>query len=112
MGGNSFVKGGSSPKSYPQLPPTASGRCWAASDGLRQFAELGPDGSRRYRTLSVVGLADGVGFEPTDPVKGRRISSPVHSTALPPIRVLHRVRFHARAPSQPRINSPLRTAPV
>src|SRR6266550_8513386 len=31
-------------------------------------------------------LADGVGFEPTEDLRPRRISSPVHSTALPPIR--------------------------
>ena len=31
-------------------------------------------------------MADGVGFEPTDRLHDRRISSPVHSTALPPIR--------------------------
>ena len=35
------------------------------------------------RTLK--SLADGVGFEPTDRLHDRRISSPVHSTALPPI---------------------------
>src|SRR5690348_18247542 len=31
------------------------------------------------------GLADGVGFEPTNRLHDCRISSPVHSTALPPI---------------------------
>ena len=31
-------------------------------------------------------LADGVGFEPTKGLHPCRISSPVHSTALPPIR--------------------------
>lgn len=30
-------------------------------------------------------LADGVGFEPTGPVKARRFSRPVHSTTLPPV---------------------------
>ena len=32
-------------------------------------------------------LADGVGFEPTNRLRDCRISSPVHSTALPPILV-------------------------
>jgi hypothetical protein len=33
-------------------------------------------------------LADGVGFEPTNRLHDCRISSPVHSTALPPIPVV------------------------
>ena len=37
-------------------------------------------------TLLDADLADGVGFEPTEDLRPRRISSPVHSTALPPIR--------------------------
>src|SRR5947208_2366074 len=36
--------------------------------------------------LPALVLADGVGFEPTEDLRPRRISSPVHSTALPPIR--------------------------
>jgi hypothetical protein len=32
-------------------------------------------------------LAERVGFEPTNPVKGLRFSRPVHSTALPPLRI-------------------------
>ena len=35
--------------------------------------------------MLVATLADGVGFEPTKGLHPRRISSPVHSTALPPI---------------------------
>ena len=31
-------------------------------------------------------MADGVGFEPTEPLQARWFSRPVHSTALPPIR--------------------------
>ncbi len=31
-------------------------------------------------------LADGVGFEPTEPLQARWFSRPVHSTALPPVR--------------------------
>src|SRR5688572_32312204 len=31
-------------------------------------------------------VAEGVGFEPTSPVRGCRFSRPVHSTALPPLR--------------------------
>ena len=41
-------------------------------------------------------LADGVGFEPTEDLRPRRISSPVHSTALPPIPSLSVCKF-ARA---------------
>jgi hypothetical protein len=38
-------------------------------------------------------LADGVGFEPTEDLRPRRISSPVHSTALPPIHIdLHGIQ--------------------
>ncbi len=37
------------------------------------------------RNVLAFGLADGVGFEPTNRLRDRRISSPVHSTALPPI---------------------------
>src|SRR5689334_22849723 len=33
--------------------------------------------------------ADGVGFEPTSRLRDRWISSPVHSTALPPILAVH-----------------------
>src|SRR5437899_130332 len=39
---------------------------------------------RRDTTKSGL-LADGVGFEPTKDLRPCRISSPVHSTALPPI---------------------------
>jgi hypothetical protein len=41
-------------------------------------------------------LAERVGFEPTVPVRGRRFSRPVHSTALPPLRVRLRRRAIAR----------------
>src|SRR5687768_13443864 len=33
-----------------------------------------------------IDLAERVGFEPTGPVRDRRFSRPVHSTALPPLR--------------------------
>ena len=39
-------------------------------------------------------MAERVGFEPTVPVRGRRFSRPVHSTALPPLR---RIRARAEA---------------
>ena len=35
-------------------------------------------------------MAEGVGFEPTVPLRGLRFSRPVHSTALPPFHVLAR----------------------
>lgn len=36
-----------------------------------------------------VTLAEGVGFEPTDPVRGRRLSKTVGSATPPPFRKLH-----------------------
>jgi hypothetical protein len=45
-------------------------------------------------------LADGVGFEPTKDLRPCRISSPVHSTALPPIH-----RFLTRRASEGRARS-------
>lgn len=37
-------------------------------------------------------MADGVGFEPTGPVKARRFSKPVQSTTLPPVQGGRRMR--------------------
>ena len=53
----------------------------------------------RYRDA----LADGVGFEPTDRLHDRRISSPVHSTALPPIHLAMSTDLYLLVPSQPRV---------
>jgi hypothetical protein len=70
-------------------------KCARATDGVQCFLTtlfLGrvQDQDWRFKMASTVGvtihLADGVGFEPTDRLHDRRISSPVHSTALPPIR--------------------------
>jgi hypothetical protein len=38
-------------------------------------------------------LAERVGFEPTVPVRGRRFSRPVHSTALPPLLLLQSTSY-------------------
>ena len=40
-------------------------------------------------------MADRVGFEPTEGLHPRRFSRPLHSTALPPVRVLRAVRWQA-----------------
>ena len=42
--------------------------------------------------LRIQSLADGVGFEPTNRLHDCRISSPVHSTALPPILLFARLK--------------------
>jgi hypothetical protein len=43
------------------------------------------------KILSMFKMADGVGFEPTMGFHPCRFSRPVHSTALPPIRVGNRI---------------------
>src|SRR6185503_7098616 len=46
-----------------------------------------PNALRRLvrKDAATLSVADGVGFEPTNRLHDCRISSPVHSTALPPI---------------------------
>ena len=60
----------------PLVPRSAQSCCPGLRCGLLPMSPV--------RTIRL--LADGVGFEPTDRLHDRRISSPVHSTALPPIR--------------------------
>src|SRR4029453_16135841 len=57
---------------------------------IRRFRSEHCPVARTCGPLLKVSLADGVGFEPTKDLRPCRISSPVHSTALPPIRTIGR----------------------
>jgi predicted transcriptional regulator len=65
-----------------------TGSSWTFRSPLPE-CELSDDrvatSSDRALRRSAVSVADGVGFEPTNRLHDCRISSPVHSTALPPI---------------------------
>ena len=61
--------------------------CRAAKpDSSHGFPDCDPVAMTRAPRTGRVILAERVGFEPTIPLRGRRFSRPVHSTALPPLR--------------------------
>jgi hypothetical protein len=66
---------------FGETPRTQSRSMRFVSQGVR----------KQRRTAANVEMADRVGFEPTNPVKGLRISSAVPSTARPPVRLVDQI---------------------
>ena len=75
-----------SPLSSPHRNVAGGERQWTGADlsGGHALLRVRPFG--RWRTQEIEGMAERVGFEPTVPVRARRISSAVLSTTQPPLR--------------------------
>src|SRR6266481_9938841 len=66
----------------------------------------------RWRTTANEPLADGVGFEPTRPLRACRFSRPVRSTAPPPIRMAVGLKHFWLQKKQRNFNPARETPPI